>query len=161
MVNADTPYGIQHYAGAYINDTFRANNKLTLTLGLRWEYTGYWSERHDWNTVWLPGAINPALKAAGLNYAGDMVLVNSERYPNRLSQSPHWRLFSPRLGAAWRPNDKTVIRSGRAFSIHPARPFRTGILTPAPSTIRLLHGCQRWTAASRRWRRSTTRSPPA
>ena len=40
MVNADTPYGIQHYAGAYINDTFRAGSKLTLTLGLRWEYTG-------------------------------------------------------------------------------------------------------------------------
>lgn len=126
MVNADTPYGIQHYAGAFINDTFRASNKLTLTLGLRWEYTGYWSERHDWNTVWQPGAINPALKAAGLNYAGDMVLVNSDRYPSRLSQSPHWRLFSPRLGAAWRPNEKTVIRSGFGIFYTPGTTVQNG-----------------------------------
>ncbi len=126
MINADTPYGIQHYAGAYINDTFRASNKLTLTLGLRWEYTGYWSERHDWNTVWLPGATNPALQAAGLNYGGDMVLVNSTRYPSRLSQAPHWRLFSPRIGAAWRPNDKTVIRAGVGVFYTPGTTVQNG-----------------------------------
>ena len=126
MINADTPYGIQHYAGAYINDTFRASNKLTLTLGLRWEYTGYWSERHDWNMVWLPGATNPALQAAGLNYGGDMALVNSTRYPSRLSQAPHWKLFSPRIGEAWRPNDKTVIRSGIGVFYTPGTTVQNG-----------------------------------
>ena len=161
MINADTPYGIQHYAGAYINDTFRASSKLTLTMGLRWEYTGYWSERHDWNTVWMPGAINPALQAAGLNYGGDMVLVNSPRYPSRLSQQPHWKLFSPRVGVAWRPNEKTVIRSGVGVFYTPGTPYRTGTLTPARSTTRRLPGCRRWTAVSRPWRRSTTRTPMA
>jgi len=126
MVNADTPYGIQHYAGAYINDTFRANNQLTFTLGMRWEYTGYWSERHDWNTVWLPGAINPAFEAAGLNYGGDMVLVNSPRYPSRLSQQPHGRLLSPRVGAAWRPNEKTVIRTGLGVFYTPGTTVQNG-----------------------------------
>jgi hypothetical protein len=126
MVNADTPYGIQHYAGAYINDTFRASSKLTVTLGVRWEYTGYWSERHDWNSVWLPGATNPALKAAGLNYPGDIVLVNSDRYPSRLSQSPHWKLFSPRVGVAWRPNDKTVIRTGIGVFYTPGTTVQNG-----------------------------------
>lgn len=126
MINADTPYGIQHYAGAYINDTFRASSKLTLTMGLRWEYTGYWSERHDWNTVWMPGAINPALQAAGLNYGGDMVLVNSSRYPSRLSQQPHWKLFSPRIGIAWRPSEKTVIRSGGGVFYTPGTTVQNG-----------------------------------
>jgi hypothetical protein len=126
MVNADTPYGIQHYAGAYINDTYRASNKLTITAGLRWEYTGYWSERHDWNSVWLPGATNPALQNAGLNYGGDIVLVNSQRYSSRLSQSPHWRLFSPRVGIAWRPNGKTVVRTGIGVFYTPGTTVQNG-----------------------------------
>jgi Carboxypeptidase regulatory-like domain len=144
--NADTPYGEQHYGGAYINDTFRAGSRLTLNFGLRWEYTGYWTEKHDWNTVWLPGAINPALQAAGLNYQGDVVLVNSPRYQNRLGQQPHWRLFSPRVGVAWRPTEKTVVRSGfgvfytPGYTVQNGNPYASPINNSATPWVPTLDG---------------------
>jgi hypothetical protein len=112
MANILLPSTQQHYSGAYFNDTFRFSKKLTLNLGLRWEYPGYWTEKHGLASVWLPGAANPVLQQAGLNYGGDIVLVNSARYPDNRSQAPHWKLFSPRLGAAYSVNDKTVVRTG-------------------------------------------------
>jgi len=144
--NTDTPYGEQHYAGAYINDAFRATNKLTLNIGMRWEYTGYWTEKHDWNTVWEPGATNPALQAAGLNYPGDVVLVNSPRYSSRLGQQPHWKLFSPRVGVAWRATEKTVVRSAfgvfytPGYTVQNGNPYASPINNSATPWVPTLDG---------------------
>jgi hypothetical protein len=117
--NLQIPMPTQKSGGLYVGDTFQVSKRLTLNLGVRWEYTGYWSERYNLATVFLPGATNPILGAAGLNYKGDVVLVNSPRYPYRTNLIPHWDLFSPRLGAAYRLNEKTVVRSGFGISYAP------------------------------------------
>jgi hypothetical protein len=110
------PYGDMHMGGLYVGDTFQATKRLTLTYGVRWDYPGYWSERFDQAVTFIPGATNPVLSAAGLNYKGDVVLVNSDRYPNRANQSSNWTLLGPRAGIAYRLNDKTVFRSGFGLS---------------------------------------------
>ncbi len=110
------PEGTQHTGGLYIGDTFQATSHLTINAGVRWEYPGYWSERYNQEVVFLPGATNPVLSTAGLNYKGDVVLVNSPRYPGRTNQTPHWDLFSPRVGLADRLNEKTVVRTGFGLS---------------------------------------------
>ena len=133
MVNIALPSTQQYYSGAYINDTFHMSSKLTLNMGVRWEYTGYWTEKHDLATVWLPGAINPALQAAGLNYPGDITLVNSPRYPDRHNTAPHYDLFSPRVGVAYRITDTTVVRTGFGIFYTPGTTVQNG--TPYASPI--------------------------
>jgi len=108
-----------HEAGLYVGDTFRMSRHLTLNYGVRWEYPGGLIERFNDEVVFMTKATNPALQSAGLNYPGDVVLVNSQRYPDRSNEMPHWRLFAPRIGVAYRLDDKTVIRSGFGISYAP------------------------------------------
>ena len=133
MVNIALPSTQQYYSGAYINDTFHASNRLTLNYGVRWEYTGYWTEKHNLETVWQPDAINPVLKAVGLPYKGDIVLVDSPRYPDRHNTAPHWDLFSPRVGLAYRLPSDIVIRSGFGIFYTPGTTVQNG--TPYASPI--------------------------
>ena len=131
------PEGTQKTGGLYAGDTFQASKRLTVNLGVRWEYPGYWSERYNQEAVFQTGATNPVLAAAGLPYKGDVVLVNSDRYPYSTQLIPHWNLFSPRFGTAYRLNDKTVARMGFGISYTPgdvaqfAEPYVAPINTAA------------------------------
>jgi len=109
------PASVTYYGGVYIGDSFQATNKLVLNGGIRWEYPGYWTERHDRQTVFLPNATNPLAGPTGLNLPGNVVLVNTPAYPHRTNLLPHYDLFSPRLGLAYRLTESFIIRSG--FSI--------------------------------------------
>ncbi|MEA2541989.1 MAG: hypothetical protein QOH35_3355 [Acidobacteriaceae bacterium] len=108
-----------YYGGAYLGDTFQANNRLTVNAGIRWEYPGYWTERHDRQTVFLPNETNPLAAQTGLSLPGNVELVNTPAYPHRTNVLPHYDLFSPRLGLAYRLNNSMVIRSGFAILFAP------------------------------------------
>lgn len=96
----------QRYYGAYFQDDWRITNKLTLNLGLRWEYTTPYAEKFgqigyiDWN------AVEPV---TGLK--GNFKLTK----PGEYQSDPNRKNFSPRLGLAYQLNSKTVIRSGAAI----------------------------------------------
>jgi hypothetical protein len=109
------PASVTYYGGVYIGDSFQATNKLVINAGLRWEYPGYWTERHDRQTVFLANETNPLAGPTGLNLQGNVALVNTPAYPHRTNLLPHYDLFSPRLGVAYRLTDSFIIRSG--FSI--------------------------------------------
>ncbi|MCX6626430.1 MAG: TonB-dependent receptor [Candidatus Solibacter sp.] len=109
----------QWYHGLFIADTFQVTNKLTLNLGLRWDYPGSFSERHDAATVLLPNTADALGKTAGLPINGTVALVNSDQYPSRLIHPAKWNLIAPRLGLAYRLNDKTVVRAGYGLSYLP------------------------------------------
>jgi hypothetical protein len=100
------------YAGAYVGDTFQVTNKLTLTAGVRWEVPGYFTERHNYASVFLTQAANPAVQSLGLSYPGNDVPVGSSTYPSRYITTPHYDLFEPRVGLAYRVTPIWVIRSG-------------------------------------------------
>jgi Carboxypeptidase regulatory-like domain len=107
------------YAGAYFGDTFQATNRLTLNAGIRWEYPGYWTERHDRQTVFLPNATNPLTGPGGTPLQGNVALVNTAAYPHRTNVLPHYDLFAPRLGLAYRLTNSLVVRSGFAILYAP------------------------------------------
>lgn len=114
----------------YVRDQWQVNPKLTVTYGTRWEYyplpkrEDRGIERYDFNTN--------TMKVCG---AGNV----PEDCDVKLSK----KLFSPRLGIAWRVNDSFVARAGYGITIDPvslARVFRTNYpmllafnLTPANS----------------------------
>lgn len=115
--------GGMRYQGYYANDTFQASNKLTLTLGVRWEIPGVYTERYDRLVAFDPTATNSALQGVTVNGAavkGAFALVNSDPHPERGIRPEHYGLFAPRVGLAYRLTSRTVIRSGGGIFYSPA-----------------------------------------
>ena len=128
------PASTTYYAGLYVGDSFQATNKLTLNVGIRWEYPGYWTERHDRQAVFLANQANPLAGPTGLNLQGNVDLVNTPAYPHRTNLLPHYDLFSPRLGVAYRLTNSFVVRSGFAILYSPtanlqqdAQPYQSAV----------------------------------
>lgn len=94
----------------YVNDTWRVNRKLTLTMGVRWETYTRVTERNGLTLLpRLDGRnfIDTLLNPVGtLDFAG--TVLNRPYYNNDLNN------FGPNLGLAYQPfgDNKTVIRAG-------------------------------------------------
>jgi hypothetical protein len=98
--------------GIFITDSFKATSRLTLDLGLRWDRFG--SPRYEdglmynWDpvsgNVIIPSEAQGAVKPL---YPKNINLVTGDVY-----MSPKMSNFVPRIGAAYRLTDKTVIRGG-------------------------------------------------
>jgi len=84
----------------YGQDDFRVNSKLTLNLGLRWEFATPRWERDNVLSNFNP-TTNSMLTASNSN----RTLVN-----------PDYKDWAPRLGLAYSVDQKTVIRSGYGIS---------------------------------------------
>jgi hypothetical protein len=112
--------GTMYYSGAFIADSFRATKKLTINAGLRWEQPGSYHERTDSLTTLDLTRPQPTLSAAaGRPITGGLDLVNSPLRSSRNWQDLHWALFSPRVGIAYSPTDKWVLRGGFGISYLP------------------------------------------
>jgi hypothetical protein len=133
--NIITQHSFLHSYAFYINDTFQATNKLTLNLGVRWEQPGAYSEENNLNTVLLPNTpasvngitsiINPVTHTA-VPLTTTLALVGSPAYPSRREEQLHYNLFSPRVGVAYRIDDRTVIRAGYGISYLPSEITQDG-----------------------------------
>jgi hypothetical protein len=106
--------GRENQYGLYVADRWQVNEKLTVNLGLRYEYFPLMS-REDRGLETLDfDTFNVRLGGLGGN-------------PKDLGIKVSKTLFAPRLGAAYRLNDVTVFRAGygRTFTPLPwSRPMR-------------------------------------
>src|SRR5450631_4031704 len=113
---------VNYNQGYYVNETFHASSRLTLTGGVRWEIPGAVSEKKDLNTVFLPTIASPLgtilNPATGSSQAlhGNLALVNSPAYKSRLDDVQHYHLFAPNLGFSLRVLQNTVLRGGYGMS---------------------------------------------
>ncbi len=109
------PYESLRYQGYYVQDTWQATQKLTVTLGVRWEIPGVWQERYNRIASFNPTELNPAtqnIRVNGQPVHGALDFVLSSQHPEKGARAEHFDLFAPRAGIAYRLNDKTVIRTG-------------------------------------------------
>jgi hypothetical protein len=104
----------QDYWAFYANDTFHATKKLTLNLGIRYEFQSPWTERHDRQSYFDPNAVNTvASAAAGQTVMGAIALVNTPGgRVSRYNVNPNWTAVAPRVGFAYSLDAKTVLRGG-------------------------------------------------
>jgi len=92
----------------YVQDTWRASNKLTLNLGVRWE-------------LYFPESVNAPGNGALMDLKdGYLHVAGIGGIKSNMGWTFPWdKQFEPRLGAAYQLNPKTVIRAGygRSFDI--------------------------------------------
>jgi Carboxypeptidase regulatory-like domain len=108
--------GKQDYRAFFVADTYRVTSKLTLNLGLRYELQGTWSERFNGLSYWDPKATNATVTGcdgtALSACTGDVFAVLTGRNHTRNNLPLDKKAFSPRIGAAYSLDQKTVIRAG-------------------------------------------------
>jgi hypothetical protein len=93
----------QHVNSLYLQDDWRATSKLTVNVGLRWEYaTPVWDRDNVWSN--FDPATNTLVRA-----------TNGGIY-NRALVNPDYKDWGPRLGLAYSVIPKTVIRAGYGIS---------------------------------------------
>jgi Carboxypeptidase regulatory-like domain len=108
---------LYRYYGFYAQDDWRVSRRLTVNLGLRYEFTLPPVENAgDKYSDFTPDRPNPAVN----NYPGALRFAGfGEGRENTRSLVPGWYGgWGPRLGLAYTLNSKTVLRSafGRSFS---------------------------------------------
>jgi outer membrane receptor protein involved in Fe transport len=119
------------YFGVYLQDDIKVTPKLTVNLGLRYEYEAALTERFNrLVTAFDASATSPIAAQAIANYAAIYAKTPIAELPPSAFQVKGGLLFAgvggrsrspfngnngewlPRLGLAYRINDKTVLRSG-------------------------------------------------
>jgi hypothetical protein len=117
------PWQSLNYQGYFAQDTWQTTNKLTITVGVRWEIPGVYKERYNRAASFNPHELNPALNGITVNgqpVYGAADFINTSQHPESGLKTEHFHLFAPRLGFAYRLNDKTVIRAGGGIYFLPA-----------------------------------------
>jgi len=130
------PEGIVHgYASpsmnAYVQDDWKVSSRLTLNLGVRWEYNGALSDKYgNLTQTWVtriaatpipptgptssgPGVSQWVVPSNFTSFYGqppDGVLVNNSETPER-KHAPLSN-FGPRVGFAYQATSKLVVRGG-------------------------------------------------
>jgi hypothetical protein len=104
--------GKQTYRGFYFNDVWHVKDRLTVSLGLRYELQGPWSERFNRLSNFVPDApsyLNQYLPQGSPTVKGDVYLTPSGTGTNLPLEKDN---FAPRIGAAYSLTPTTIVRSG-------------------------------------------------
>jgi len=133
LSNLNNPGNLHHYVFNYfapfVQDDWKVTNRLTLNLGLRWDWRNVPYEQNN-DMFWIDDQNRPGGShgngLGGLCFANKALLTDGiapvdgvanlvynycgRRNPQDSAKTP----FAPRVGFAFRPfnNDKTVIRGG-------------------------------------------------
>ena len=93
----------QHVHSLYAQDDWHVTPKLTLNLGLRWEFaTPIWERDNQWSNF------NPVTNT--------LVRATPGSLYNRALVNPDYKDFGPRIGIAYSPDSKTTFRAGYGIS---------------------------------------------
>ncbi len=137
------------YYAAYIQDDFKVSQKLTLNLGLRYDYEQPPVERFNrQNRGFAVNQANPLAAAvrnasttdcpACANLPGGLLFAGVGGQPRGAFVKDR-NNFQPRIGAAFQLNEKTVLRGGYGLFYFPSAEYggTTGfsVITPFTGTL--------------------------
>ena len=90
--------------GFFVDDTFQATRKLTITAGLRWDQPSVFSEANNNDTVFLPNQASPLgsflnpVTGQTQQLMGNVALVDSPSWHSQREDYLHWKLV---FAASW------------------------------------------------------------
>ena len=101
----------QHVPSLFVQDDFKVTSRLTLNLGLRWEYYSPLKDVHN--------------HLANFDFATGQLLVAGQNGNSDALTTAQKTNFAPRVGFAYSPGSTTVVRGG--FGIfYSGQEIRTG-----------------------------------
>jgi hypothetical protein len=107
---------LYRYYGFYFQDDWRLSRRLTVNLGIRYDFTRPPISMNDQYSDFTPDRPNPRVN----NYPGALRFAGfGPGRENRRNLVPGWYGgIGPRIGIAYSPDDKTALRAafGRSFS---------------------------------------------
>jgi hypothetical protein len=97
----------QWRVAGYIQDDFKATARLTLNLGLRYEFDQPWYEVHNRTANVLPDG---TVEYAGSVPAG--AVAGAKVCPTHACYNANYKQFMPRVGFAYQASSRFVVRGG-------------------------------------------------
>lgn len=118
----------------YAQDTWQASSKLTVNYGIRYEYYPMPVGDHFGTLRYDPSILSTLTTSGGTNYTVGTVLVGGKNGVDYHANTQNGHgAFVPRLGIAFRPDDKTVVRAGFGITVDPDS--LRGLQTSYPSNV--------------------------
>lgn len=129
--NVNKTYDYRSYFAAYFQDDWKVNKKLTINMGLRWDYFGPIKETNGGQANFVPGGppngtptyLIPATgkddRSLSTSFTtllakDGIALQQTDKYGEGLVQTQRTN-FAPRLGFAYAVDPKTVVRAGFGY----------------------------------------------
>jgi hypothetical protein len=150
---ADTQFGFTEKefasqdASVFVTDDWRIGRKLTLNLGVRWDWFGWPTERNGYLGNFLIGRVtNPDNPVAGLVVPSNAETTGIATIDDAIAAAPRtdsahtldgqdFDNFAPRVGFAWTPSDdqRWVVRGGYGiFYDRPSAAFMNTVFSNYP-----------------------------
>jgi len=118
VVRSAISYYTNYYAG-YVQDDWRVSKRLTLNLGVRYDFESPRYERHNRLAYFDTEVVNPVGSQVGIpNLRGGLGFVGVNGAPMGQSD-PQYKNFAPRFGFAYNVAKHTVIRGGYGITYLP------------------------------------------
>ena len=119
-LNAEAAYS-KKFFGWYFNDDWKFGRRLTLNLGIRYDFQNAPTDRFD-RLSYFNFDKNPiSSQVGGLNLPGNLVYTGGGN--PRSVYDPQYNNFAPRLGLTYSPAEKLVFRAGFGMFYTPAIEF--------------------------------------
>ena len=165
QVNASNFGGVaaqRSYRGAYFQDDWKVSSRLTLNLGVRWDWFSPTGETYGAQANFVPAApgsalyIIPASRKGNPNVSPSFTQLLAKDGINLVYSNDHGgsglsdvqkNNFAPRFGFAYRVTDKLVMRGGYGIfygafenrggypSLGYSYPFQYSFSFPAPNSV--------------------------
>lgn len=108
------------YWGFYLGDDWKVSRRLTLNLGIRYEFETPRTERYNRVNVFNPDVPSPLAGPAGVpNLVGGLQFAGVEGRSRRQFSTDR-NNWAPRFGFAWQAGQSTVIRGGYGIFYAPS-----------------------------------------
>lgn len=129
MSHSNSPAVASSYFSGFLQDDWKVSPKLTLNVGLRYEFERPRTERFNRLSYFdlnAPSPIATQVPTAACRACGDLRgAMSFVDETNRRQVPVNWSNLGPRFGFAYSLDSKTVVRGGYAI-VYPPSPFTAG-----------------------------------
>jgi trimeric autotransporter adhesin len=114
QINAGPFINKETYDALFAQDDYRLSSKVTVNLGLRYEYElGQFATANKFNVGFSPTVTETYAGASGsaVNTSGGLMFASINGAPLHCCANPHAK-FSPRIGLSYQVMNNTVVHAG-------------------------------------------------
>jgi hypothetical protein len=113
-----------YQSAVYVQDNWKANSKLTLNIGLRYDFSKPRTERHNRQNWFDASAVSPlSVPALGTLHGGEVFASSHQR----TITDPDWVDVQPRFGFAYQFAHDWVVRGGYGIYYSQTRSGANGV----------------------------------